>query len=52
MNSDEFETKMREREYFHSLRILPGLWPIIRVDGRSFSKLTETLEKPFDCVVL
>jgi len=39
---------MRGREYFHSLRILPGLWPVIRVDGRSFSRLTETLEKPFD----
>lgn len=48
MDSDSFEAKMREGEYFHTLRILPGAWVVIRVDG-SFSKFTEPrFEKPFD----
>jgi tRNA(His) guanylyltransferase len=49
MESNDFENKMRELEYFHSLRILPGAWAVIRVDGRSFSRFTaERFEKPFD----
>jgi tRNA(His) guanylyltransferase len=49
MDSDEFERRMRASEYFHSLRLLPGAWTVIRVDGRGFSRLTETgFEKPFD----
>ena len=49
MESKSFDAKMRELEYFHSLRILPGAWAIIRVDGRSFSRFTaERFEKPFD----
>jgi tRNA(His) 5'-end guanylyltransferase len=49
MNSDDFEERMRAREYFHSLRLVPGTWTIVRVDGRSFSRFTETnCEKPFD----
>jgi tRNA(His) guanylyltransferase len=49
MESNDFESKMRELEYFHSLRILPGAWAVIRVDGRSFSRFTaERFEKPFD----
>lgn len=49
MKADDLETRMRQLECFHSLRALPGTWPIIRVDGRSFSRLTETsFEKPFD----
>jgi tRNA(His) guanylyltransferase len=49
MDSNDFENKMRELEYFHSLRILPGAWAVIRVDGRSFSRFTaERFEKPFD----
>jgi len=40
---------MRAREYFHSLRFLPGAWVILRVDGHGFSRLTEDrYEKPFD----
>lgn len=43
------ETRMRAREWFHSLTLLPGAWTIIRVDGRSFSRFTETrFDKPFD----
>ena len=40
---------MRELEFFHSLRLLPNTWTVIRVDGRSFSRFTaERYEKPFD----
>src|SRR5262245_11502442 len=49
MRGDELDRRMRELEWFHSLRALPGSWPIVRVDGRSFSRLTESaFEKPFD----
>lgn len=49
MNTDEFEGRMRSFEYFHSLRIPPEVWVVIRVDGRSFSRLTEEgFERPFD----
>jgi tRNA(His) 5'-end guanylyltransferase len=49
VDPNEFEEQMRALEYFHSLRVLPGAWTVIRVDGRSFSRFTETsFEKPFD----
>jgi tRNA(His) guanylyltransferase len=49
MDPSEFERRMRELEYFHSLRVVPGAWTVIRVDGRSFSRFTETgFDKPFD----
>jgi tRNA(His) guanylyltransferase len=49
MNANEFEAQMRGFEYFHNLRLLPDTWTMIRVDGRSFSRLTaELYEKPFD----
>src|SRR5438046_2419830 len=49
MNSDDFERTMRAREVFHALRLLPGAWAVVRVDGRSFSRFTEErFEKPFD----
>jgi tRNA(His) guanylyltransferase len=49
MDSDSFEAKMRQGEYFYNLQILPGAWVVIRVDGRGFSKFTESrFEKPFD----
>lgn len=49
MESNSFEKQMRELEYFHSLRLFPGAWVVIRVDGRSFSKFTESrFDKPFD----
>lgn len=48
MKHQEFETKMRKGEWFHSLRIPEGVWTIIRVDGRGFSKLTQDYKKPFD----
>lgn len=49
MTSDDMEARMRRREYFHGLRVLPGAWTVVRVDGRSFSRLTELhFDKPFD----
>lgn len=49
MDSQSFENRMRELEYFHNLRLLPGTWAIVRVDGRGFSQFTESgFEKPFD----
>ena len=49
MRPDEFEARMRRLEYFHALRVVDGAWPILRIDGRSFTRLTETgWEKPFD----
>ena len=49
MNSNTFEQRMRALEYFHSLRVLPGAWIVLRVDGRSFSRFTaQRFKKPFD----
>jgi tRNA(His) guanylyltransferase len=49
MNPDELADRMRQGEVFHSLRMLPGAWVVLRVDGRGFSRLTEErYEKPFD----
>jgi tRNA(His) 5'-end guanylyltransferase len=49
MDNNAFEKQMRSLEYFHSLRLLPGAWVIIRVDGRGFSRFTESrFDKPFD----
>lgn len=40
---------MRRGEHFHALRVPDGLFIVVRVDGRSFSRLTErTCQKPFD----
>ena len=45
----EFEGRMRALEVFHTLRLPPGAWVILRLDGRGFSRFTETrFEKPFD----
>ncbi|MEV5746588.1 tRNA(His) guanylyltransferase Thg1 family protein [Actinoallomurus sp. NPDC052308] len=49
MRSNELEARMRALEWFHSLTVLPGAWAVIRVDGRSFSRYTESrFDKPFD----
>lgn len=49
MNNDAFDKQMRSLEYFHNLRLLPEVWTIIRVDGRGFSRFTQSrFEKPFD----
>lgn len=49
MDNDEFEKRMRELEYFHHLRALPGAWIVLRLDGRGFSRFTASrFAKPFD----
>jgi tRNA(His) 5'-end guanylyltransferase len=49
MRADEFDARMRALEVYHPLRLPPGAWTILRVDGRGFSKLTQArFEKPFD----
>ncbi len=49
MKPTAFEARMRALEYFHNVRLLPGAWVVLRVDGRAFSRFTaERFEKPFD----
>ena len=48
MKKQDFEARMRQGEHYHDLRVLPGAYIVIRVDGRSFHKVTETMNKPFD----
>jgi tRNA(His) 5'-end guanylyltransferase len=49
MRHDDLADQMRAGEVFHGLRLLPGAWAVVRVDGRAFSRLTEThYQKPFD----
>ena len=49
MKFDSLDERMRAGEAYHALRVPPGAHIVLRVDGRSFSKLTERLvEKPFD----
>lgn len=49
MKVDDLGARMRELEWFHALRAPPGAWIVLRVDGRSFSALTEkAFKKPFD----
>ncbi|WP_225994214.1 tRNA(His) guanylyltransferase Thg1 family protein [Actinomadura rudentiformis] len=49
MRLKDLDTRMREREYVHSLTLLPGAWTVVRVDGRGFSSYTAgRFEKPFD----
>jgi tRNA(His) 5'-end guanylyltransferase len=49
MKPAEFEDRMRALEVFHALRLLPGAWVLLRLDGRGFSRFTESrFDKPFD----
>lgn len=49
MNNTKFEEEMRKFEVFHSIKVGSDLYPVIRVDGRGFSGLTEKhFAKPFD----
>ncbi len=52
MKPEDFEAKMRKGEWFHSLRVPEGMWTVVRLDGRGFTKMTKELgfEKPFDQV--
>lgn len=49
MKPEAFEERMRALEYFHGLRLLPGAWTVIRLDGRGFTRFTAgRFTKPFD----
>lgn len=49
MNADELAAAQRAREWFHVLTVPPGMWTVIRADGRGFSRLTgQHFSKPFD----
>ncbi|HBP23608.1 MAG TPA: tRNA 5'-guanylyltransferase [Planctomycetes bacterium] len=49
MKHATLEKRMRDLEYFGDTRVLTETWSVVRVDGRSFSRLTEAnFEKPFD----
>jgi tRNA(His) guanylyltransferase len=48
---DELDTRMRVFETAHDHCVLPGLYIVTRLDGRSFTRLTKELHKfkaPFD----
>jgi tRNA(His) 5'-end guanylyltransferase len=51
MKFDELDTTMRVYETAHDLCVLPGLHIVVRLDGRSFTRLTKEVhrfESPFD----
>jgi tRNA(His) 5'-end guanylyltransferase len=51
MKFDDLDRKMRVFETAHDLCVLPGLYMVARVDGRSFTRLTKEIhqfEAPFD----
>jgi tRNA(His) guanylyltransferase len=50
VNGEEFEKRMRGGEAFSGLTVLDGMYIVVRVDGRSFTKYTERARytKPFD----
>ncbi len=51
MKFDELDAKMRVFETAHDHQVLPGLYMVARVEGRSFSRLTKErhdVEAPFD----
>lgn len=49
MKPTDLEKRMRAGECFHALKLLPGAWTVIRVDGRSFTRFTQSrFEKPYD----
>ncbi|MEN6450705.1 MAG: tRNA(His) guanylyltransferase Thg1 family protein [Thermoguttaceae bacterium] len=51
MKFDELDDKMRVYETMHDLCVLPGLFIVARLDGRSFTRLTKEVhqfEAPFD----
>ena len=51
MTFDELDIRMRVFETAHNLCVLPGLFMVARLDGRSFTRLTKEVHKfaaPFD----
>lgn len=50
MAHSEFDKQMKGLEWFAAGRVPDGVYPILRIDGRAFSKVTQRLsfEKPYD----
>lgn len=51
MRFDDLDKKLRVYETAHDLCVLPSLFMVVRLDGRSFTKLTKEIcqfESPFD----
>lgn len=51
MKFDELDLKMRVYETSHDRSVLPNIYIVARIDGRSFTKLTKhsnQFEVPFD----
>ncbi|HEY8562038.1 MAG TPA: tRNA(His) guanylyltransferase Thg1 family protein [Pyrinomonadaceae bacterium] len=51
MKFDELDKKMRVFETAHDICVLPGVFMVARIDGRSFTRLTKEIhrfEAPFD----
>ena len=51
MKFDELDGKMRVFETAHDYCVLPELYMVARIDGRSFTRLTKNVhqfEAPFD----
>jgi tRNA(His) guanylyltransferase len=51
MKFDDLDSKMRVFETAHDLCVLPGIFMVARIDGRSFTRLTKDVhafEAPFD----
>jgi tRNA(His) guanylyltransferase len=51
MKFDELDVKMRDFETAHDLCVLPEMYMVARIDGRSFTRLTKEIHKfesPFD----
>lgn len=49
MDATAMEHPRRAGEYFRDLRVLPGAWAVVRVDGRGFTRFAQALfAKPFD----
>lgn len=51
MKFDELDKKLRVYETLNNLFVLPGIYMVSRLDGRSFTRLTKELhqfESPYD----
>jgi|SRR3990172_420684 len=49
MNFNVLDKAMRDKEIYHRIAVPEGKWPVLRMDGRSFSTLTsDHFSKPFD----
>lgn len=51
MKFNDLDAMMRQFETAHDIVVLPGIWMVARLDGRTFTRLTKEaldLETPFD----